>query len=59
VLELAAGASRLARRRIDDRFRKIFRNDDAEMYRLAQNAMAGRYAWVENDTTWIANDERP
>ncbi len=53
VLELAAGASRLARRRIDDRFRKIFRNDDAEMYRLAQNVMADRYAWVEQDTAWV------
>ncbi len=46
-LELANGACSLARRRIDDHFRKVFRNDDSEMYRLARNAMADRYAWVE------------
>ena len=46
-LELANGACDLARRRIDDHFRKVFRNDDSEMYRLARNAMADRYAWLE------------
>ena len=46
-LELANGACDLARRRIDDNFRKVFRNDDSEMYRLARNAMADRYAWLE------------
>ena len=46
-IELANGACLLARRRIDDRFRKIFRNDDPEMYRLARNAMADRYEWLE------------
>lgn len=46
-LELAHGACALARRRIDDHFRKVFRNDDSDMYRLAQNAMADRYEWLE------------
>ena len=46
-LELASGACTLARRRIDDQFRKVFRNDDSDMYRLAQNAMADRYEWLE------------
>ncbi len=47
-VELADGACALARRRIDDRFRKVFRNDDTEMYRLAQQAMADRYEWLED-----------
>ena len=46
-VELADGACALARRRIDDHFRKIFRNDDREMYRLAQHAMGDRYEWLE------------
>ncbi|MXX72743.1 MAG: hypothetical protein F4205_16435 [Gemmatimonadetes bacterium] len=46
-IELADGACALARRRIDDRFRKVFRNDDSDMYRLARNAMADHYEWLE------------
>lgn len=47
-IELADAACALARRRIDDRFRKVFRNDDTKMYRLAQHAMADRYEWLED-----------
>ncbi len=48
-IELANGACVLARRRIDDHFRKVFRNDDADMYALARNALADRYAWLDED----------
>lgn len=47
ALELADGACALARRRIDDHFRRVFRNDDSDMYGLARNAMADRYDWLE------------
>ena len=46
-IELANGACALARSRIDDQFRKVFRNNDTEMYRIAQHAMADRYEWLE------------
>ena len=48
-VELADGACRLARRRIDDRFRKVFRNDDVAVYALARRAMAGTYSWLEDE----------
>ncbi len=47
--ELADQACLLARRRIAARFREVFRNDDVSTYRTAQAAMAGRYAWLEED----------
>jgi alkylation response protein AidB-like acyl-CoA dehydrogenase len=46
-LELADAFARNARRRIDDRFAAMFDNDDRLNYRVAQNAVAGQYAWVE------------
>ncbi len=48
AVELADVACKLARRRIDDRFRRVFRNDDREVYRLAQRAMDHRYSWLEH-----------
>jgi hypothetical protein len=47
-LELADAFARNARRRIDDRFAAVFHNDDALNYRVAQKAVAGQYAWVED-----------
>ncbi len=38
---------RHARRRIDARFDSIFDNDDATTYRLAQEVLEGRHAWME------------
>jgi alkylation response protein AidB-like acyl-CoA dehydrogenase len=38
---------RRARRRISDRFREVFRNDDSVTYWAAQKAMAGDLAWLE------------
>ena len=46
-IELADAACALARRRIDARFRAVLRNDDSQMYRVARNAMADRYEWLE------------
>ena len=46
-VELADAACKLARRRIAARFRAVFRNDDADAYRIAQRAMEGRYAALE------------
>jgi len=45
--ELADAACRLARRRIDARFRAVFRNDDTAVYKVARGAMADRYEWLE------------
>lgn len=46
-IELADAACRLARRRIDARFKAVFRNDDDAVYRVARGAMADRYEWLE------------
>lgn len=46
-LELADAACRLARRRIDARFKAVFRNDDDAVYRVARGAMSDRYEWLE------------
>ncbi len=45
--ELADAACRLARRRIDARFKAVFRNDDDAVYKVARGAMADRYEWLE------------
>jgi alkylation response protein AidB-like acyl-CoA dehydrogenase len=38
---------RHARRRIDSRFERVFDNDDTATYRLAQEVLEGRHAWME------------
>ena len=38
---------RQARGRIANRFRRLFRNNDAATYKVAQQAMDGTFAWVE------------
>lgn len=48
AFELADAACKLARRRIDSSFRQVFRNDDRDIYRLAQRAMDDRYSWLEH-----------
>ena len=45
--ELADAACKLARRRIRANFRAVFRNDDADIYRVARGSMADRYEWLE------------
>lgn len=46
-LELADLFSRQARGRIEKQFRHLFINSDAFAYKIAQNALAGKYAWLE------------
>ena len=48
-LELADLFSRQARGRIEKDFRHLFINSDRFAYRVAQNALASKYAWLEND----------
>ncbi len=38
---------RQSRRRVDASFRSLFRNDDVRTYQVAQEAMAGRFEWLE------------
>jgi alkylation response protein AidB-like acyl-CoA dehydrogenase len=44
---LADVLCRMARRRIEDRFDRLFDNDDALTYRAAQRVLAGEYRWLE------------
>ena len=46
-VELADLFCRDARRRIRKQFRMLFRNDDAYAYRIARNALDGKYSWLE------------
>jgi hypothetical protein len=46
-LELADVFCRGARRRIRESFARVFDNDDVATYRLAQRALAGDLAWLE------------
>jgi alkylation response protein AidB-like acyl-CoA dehydrogenase len=47
---------RHARRRIDNRFERVFDNDDSATYRFAQEVLEGRHAWLE---TGIALPPKP
>jgi ACAD9/ACADV, C-terminal domain len=46
-VELADVFCRQSRRRVRASFAGLLRNDDTATYRLAQDAMAGRFAWLE------------
>jgi hypothetical protein len=45
--ELADLFCRMSRRRIEERFRSLFRNDDARAYRLARQVLNGEHQWLE------------
>jgi len=45
--DLANIFCRLARRRIQDRFRSLFRNDDVPVYRIAQRVLSNELVWLE------------
>ena len=45
--DLADIFCRLARRRIHDRFRSLFRNDDVAVYRTAQRVLSNELVWLE------------
>jgi hypothetical protein len=45
--EVADLFCRLARRRVDELFRALWRNDDASRYAVAQRVLAGEHLWME------------
>jgi hypothetical protein len=48
-----------ARRRIAERFRAVWRNDDARRYRVARTVLDGRHAWLEEGAvSMLQNLER-
>jgi alkylation response protein AidB-like acyl-CoA dehydrogenase len=47
AVALADGFCRASRRRVDQRFRAIFWNDDVAMYEVAQRVMAEEMKWLE------------
>jgi hypothetical protein len=47
AVEMADLFCRQARRRIEDSFRTLFRNDDVRTYRVAQQVLAGEHRWLE------------
>ena len=58
-VELADVFCRHASRRIEERFERLFDNDDAATYRLAQRSMEGRYAWLEEGVLTMDVFDRP
>ncbi len=46
-IALADVFCRHSRDRVGDRFRRLFRNHDVATYKLAQQAMAGDFSWLE------------
>jgi hypothetical protein len=52
---------RQARRRIEQRFRALFRNDDAAAHKLARSVLEGRYTWLEEGVISIerTHGEKP
>jgi len=47
AVELADVFCRQSRRRVEDRFRAVFDNDDVETYRVAQQVLRGEHGWLE------------
>ncbi len=47
AVELADVFCRHARRRVEDRFKGVFDNDDVETYRVAQQVLRGEHSWLE------------
>ncbi|PYQ20664.1 MAG: acyl-CoA dehydrogenase [Acidobacteria bacterium] len=47
AVEMADLFCRQARRRIEDLFHRLFRNDDARTYGVAQQVLAGEHLWLE------------
>ncbi len=46
-VDMADVFCRQSRRRVNDLFRRVFRNDDGATYRLAQQVVKGEHAWLE------------
>ena len=54
-VELADLFCRQARRRVNDSFRRLFRNDDTVTYEAGQRLMDGSYAWLEHSVVSLAS----
>ncbi len=48
AVDLADTFSRIARRRIGEHFRALFRNDDVKIYKTAQRVMNDELVWMES-----------
>jgi hypothetical protein len=55
-VELADLFSRQARRRIEDRFRAVFDNDDVVAYAVAQQVIRNEHTWLEQGMARLASD---
>jgi alkylation response protein AidB-like acyl-CoA dehydrogenase len=53
---LAQVFCRIARRRVEERFERLFDNDDVTVYRAAQRVLANEFTWLEEGsaTKWRA-----
>ena len=47
AVALADLAAKLSRRRIEDRFDRLFDNDDADVYQMARRMLSAEYVWLE------------
>ncbi|MEA2340709.1 MAG: hypothetical protein QOG11_786 [Solirubrobacteraceae bacterium] len=56
AFELADLFAKQARRRADDLFRALWANDDTAQYDTAQQVLAGRFTWFEEDILDPAGD---
>jgi alkylation response protein AidB-like acyl-CoA dehydrogenase len=54
--ELADQFCRISRSVIRDRFRALWRNDDAAKYSLGRSVLAGEHAWLESGTVGLGSD---
>ncbi len=56
AVELADIFCRHARRRVEDRFKAVFDNDDVETYRVAQQVLRGEHGWLETGMVRTAEE---
>ncbi len=49
-MHLADVFCKTATRQINERFKRVFRNDDTAVYQLAQRAMADELRWMEPES---------
>jgi hypothetical protein len=54
--ELADVFSQHARRRVEERFQRVFDNDDVATYQLAQEVLRGEHSWLERGMVGAAEE---
>ena len=62
AVDLADFFARQTRRRVDQLFHQLWRNDDARATRVGQDLLAGKHTWLERGVTplpYTAEDLRP